>query len=72
MTKFIKLTEANEAARTILINVAQIAFIQTSSKPAGDVYIKLASNINTDASRKSEGHYFFVKEKLEVIEGMLK
>lgn len=69
MTKFIKLTEANEGRRTLLLNPDHIAFIQTSTKPMGHVYIKMI--IKTDGTEKTNGQYFFVEEKIEDIERML-
>lgn len=69
MTKFIRLTEANEAGRTLLVNVKQIAYVQTSNRPNGDMYIKLM--IKSADTNKSDGQYFFVKEKLDDIERML-
>ncbi len=64
MTKFIKLHEPNKNI-TVLVNVDEIAYIQSPMKLDGDVYIKLKSLFD------GKDKYFFVKEKIEEIEVML-
>lgn len=63
--KFLKLTEANEVRRTLLINVDNIAYMQTSNKANGHVYIKLM--VKSADMNKNDGQYFFVEEPIEDI-----
>lgn len=65
MIKFLKLTEANEARRTLIINVNNIAYMQTSSKVDGHVYIKLM--VKSADTNKNDGQYFFVEESIDNI-----
>lgn len=62
MTKFIKLTECN--GKAVLINTARIENICLGAK-GQDTYIKLLKNDD------NKENYFFVKETVDQIWGML-
>lgn len=68
MTKFIKLTEANNSSRKLLLNVSHIGTIQAGNSV--DTYVRMTYTVEREAS-KQRAEYYFVKESLEQIEGMI-
>lgn len=70
LVKFIKVIEANEGGCVLLLNTDCIGCIQ-AGKSGKDTYIRMNYNYVTGEG-KSKPEYYFVKETLEQIEGMMK
>lgn len=68
MTLFIKLTECK--GNTIVLNIDRIEHITLGAKGT-DTYIKLINNYQPKFNELSKENYFFVKESIEVIWGMI-
>lgn len=68
MTKFIKLTEANNSGRKLLLNISHIGTIQAGNSV--DTYVRMTYTVEREAG-KQRAEYYFVKESLEQIEKLL-
>jgi len=69
--KFIKLTETSDkGSKPLLLNAEHISCMH-KGRSGNDTYIRMALN-NVDKDGKLKNEYYFVKETIEEIEGMLK
>ncbi len=61
---WIKLTEAKESKRSVLLNTDNIAYMSVSDKGGTDTYIKIKES-------EAQNTFYFVKESIEEIYKML-